>query len=253
MAPPTTGGSPSILEPGTQAPAPQAKVSVWEDFIDIFHAPSAVFARREHGSVWIPLLVVTVLGGVLMLLAAGMLEPMMEAEFRRSMEETMRENPRLNAEAMQQMQGYGMMMAKFSGFVIVPIAILLIGFGLWIAGKIVGARQTLHAAFVVAAYAYMPRVLEVFLVNVQGLLVDTGAIDGRYRLQVGPARFLDPDTSSQLLLAIASRFDVFTLWVTALLAIGLAVTGRISRGQAAIAAALVWFVAGLWVIVPALG
>ena len=35
--------------------------SVWEDFIDIFYAPSAVFARRARGNVWIPLTVVTLL------------------------------------------------------------------------------------------------------------------------------------------------------------------------------------------------
>ena len=35
-------------------PSPQSRF-VWEDFIDIFYAPSQVFARREHGSFWIPL------------------------------------------------------------------------------------------------------------------------------------------------------------------------------------------------------
>ena len=36
------------------------------------------------------------------------------------------------------------------------------------------------------------------------------------------------------------RLDVFTIWVTVLLAIGLAVTGNVSRSRAAIAAAIVW-------------
>src|SRR3954454_17138234 len=35
--------------------------SVWEDFIDIFYAPSQVFARRARSGFGVPMLVVTVL------------------------------------------------------------------------------------------------------------------------------------------------------------------------------------------------
>jgi hypothetical protein len=34
---------------------PPARTAVWEDFIDIFYAPSAVFRRREQGSVLVPM------------------------------------------------------------------------------------------------------------------------------------------------------------------------------------------------------
>src|SRR5687768_11091366 len=34
------------------------KVGVWEDFVDIFHAPSEVFGRRRTAGFWAPLLVV---------------------------------------------------------------------------------------------------------------------------------------------------------------------------------------------------
>ena len=42
------------------APAAAPRVGIWEDFIDIFYAPSAVFSRRENGNVFIPLAVVTI-------------------------------------------------------------------------------------------------------------------------------------------------------------------------------------------------
>jgi hypothetical protein len=48
------------------------------------------------------------------------------------------------------------------------------------------------------------------------------------------------------------RLDVFTLWVTVLIAIGLAVTGKISRGKAAVAAAIVWVIGALPTIAAAL-
>ena len=77
-------------------------------------------------------------------------------------------------------------------------------------------------------------------------------LDGRFRLSFGVGRFLDPDTVSPLLLAIVGRVDVITIWITVLVAIGLCVTGRIPLRKAAIAAAIVWFVGGLPMIVGAL-
>jgi VanZ family protein len=97
----------------------------------------------------------------------------------------------------------------------------------------------------VAAYAYVPRILENILNGVQGLLMDPASLDGRYRLSLGVGRFLDPNTTSPMLLALLGRVDVFTIWVTVLLAIGLAVTGKIPRSKAAIAAVLVWIIGAL--------
>ena len=41
---------------------------------------------------------------------------------------------------------------------------------------------------------------------------------------------------------VQSRVDLFTLWVTVLLGIGMAVMGKLSRGQAILAATLMWLV-----------
>ena len=57
---------------------------MWEDFIDIFYIPSQVFTRRALSSAWIPLAVVTVAMSVLIFMNAGLLEPMMSAEFDRA-------------------------------------------------------------------------------------------------------------------------------------------------------------------------
>jgi hypothetical protein len=46
-------------------------------------------------------------------------------------------------------------------------------------------------------------------------------------------------------LALLGRLDVFTIWVTILLAIGLSVTGKISRNKAAIAGVVVWLLGAL--------
>ena len=47
------------------------------------------------------------------------------------------------------------------------------------------------------------------------------------------------------------RVDVFTIWVTVLLAIGLSVTGKIPRQRAAIAAVIMWLVGALPTVLQA--
>ena len=64
--------------------AVQPKASRWEDFIDIFYAPSSVFARRADAGFLLPMVVVTLLTGALFLMNSGTLSPMMDAELRAS-------------------------------------------------------------------------------------------------------------------------------------------------------------------------
>src|SRR6266581_1903030 len=84
------------------------RAAVWEDFIDIFYAPSKVFARRAMGSVWTPLLVVTLAISALIYVNSGVLEPMMSAEFDRAMAAAMKNNPRITPEMMDQMRTFGL-------------------------------------------------------------------------------------------------------------------------------------------------
>ncbi len=226
--------------------------SIWEDFVDIFYAPSAVFRRREHGSVFIPLLVVTVLTGVIFYLNSGALQPLFDTEFDRQMAAAVRDNPKISPEVVENMRGFASRVGQIGVFVFLPIGMLCVGAAAWMAGKLVDAKESLVTALVVAAYAFTPRVLEGVVNGLQALFLDPTQFDGRFRITFGPGRFLDPDTVSPLLIAIVGRLDLFTLWITVLIAIGLSVTGRISLGRAAIAAAVVWLVGGLPLILQAM-
>ena len=236
----------------TTAPVETSRAAAWEDFIDIFYAPSAVFRRREHGSVFLPLVVVTLLTGAIFFLNSGALRPLFDAEFDRSMAAAMRDNPNIPPEAVERMRGFASRVGQIGVFVFLPIAMLCVGLVSWLAGKLVDARQSLHAALVVGAYAFAPRVLEGVVNGVQALFLDPAQLDGRFRITFGPGRFLDPDTASPLLVAVVGRLDLFTLWITVLIAIGLCVTGRIPMRRAALAAAIVWLVGGLPLILQAL-
>jgi hypothetical protein len=230
---PGTGDAPL----GDAPVATQEKASRWEDFIDIFYAPSTVFARRAESGFLLPMVVVTVLTGVLYLMNSGVWSVVMNAEMTRALA---KQSQQLNADQLQKVRGFSETMAKIGSFAFVPIGIFLTGFMLWVCGKLVEAKDTLRQATMVASFAFLPRIIEGLVVAVQGLVLDPVTFNGRWRVSLGVGRFFDPDSTSPVLLALVGRLDLFTIWVTVLLAIGLAVTGRISRGRAAIGAAIVW-------------
>ena len=247
--PSTSERSPRYDASPPSAPAKPEKASLLDDFMDIFYAPSKVFARRENASFWPPLLILAVLGALIFFANRDLMEPIMEAEMERSMAAS---NQQLTPEQMEAARRFTSGIGVVSAFLIPPLAMLLVGVVLWLVGKFFDARQTLNAAIVVAVFSFVPRLVEGIISRVQGLFVDPASLDSRFSLSIGPGRFLDPDTVSPILLAIVGRLDVFTIWVTVLLAIGLAVTGKISRGKAAIAAAIVWLVGALPTLAGAL-
>jgi hypothetical protein len=229
---------------GQVSPAPE-KAGVWEDFVDIFYAPSAVYERRRSASFWLPMIVVTAIVGGAFLVSRGAMQPILDAEFARQAAELRARNPQMTEEMMNRGRDMQGVFASIFIFLGTPIAIIASGITLWLAGKLVDAKETLSAALLVAAYAFVPRILQSIASAAQASFLDPTTLDGFFRLSIGPARFLDPDTDSAFLLAVLSRFDLFILWSTVLLAIGLAVVARIPRARAFVAAIIVWIAGGL--------
>jgi len=252
MTQPTTPGSGADLgTPSAVEPKKPEKASLLDDFMDIFYAPSAVFARRANAGFWIPLLIISVLLGVIFFANRDLIDPIMEAEFARGMAKSAQAG-KMTPEQMEAARKVTGTIGMIFAFVGPPIAMLLLGVVIWIVGKFFDAKQTMNAAIVVAVFSYVPRVVEGIVNRVEGLLIDTSNLNSRYSLTLGLGRFFDPDTASPILLGLVGRIDVFTIWVTVLVAIGLAVTGKISRGKAAIAAAIVWLVGALPTLASAL-
>jgi hypothetical protein len=249
MTEPTSSGmDASDLSPSAPPIGPASTASKWEDFIDVFYAPSAVFARRSASGFFIPMLVVTLLVGALYVLNSGVWSQVMEAEMARAMAKQART---LTPEQMQTVRSFALVMGKVGAFIFVPVGIFLTGLALWVCGKLFDSTQTLGQAVMVASYAFLPRVVEGVVTSVQGLLLDPSTFTGRWRISLGVGRFLDPDSTSPALLALVGRIDVFTIWVTILLAIGLAVTGKIPRAKAAIAGVIVWFLGAVPLLLQA--
>lgn len=246
-----TATPPDELDTSAQ-PVSGKPASLWEDFIDIFVSPSEVFERRRASGFVVPLLVFAVLTVVIMLIGRSAMEPIFDSEFARGVAAAAKKNPQITA---AQMEGPRALTEKLApvlagfGALIMP---MLVGVLLWLAGKLVDAKEDIQAACMIATYAFFPRILDSLLRVVQAFLIDPSTLNGQYRVALTPARFLDPDTASPILLALLGRIDLFTIWVTVLLAVGLAVVARIPRSRAAIAAVIVWIVGSLPAVLGAL-
>jgi hypothetical protein len=231
-------------------PAP-AKAGLWEDFVDIFYAPSSVYARRSDGKFGLALLFLVIVGTVLFFVTKNATQPIMDAEFTRQSAAALRKNPSLTAEQLASGRGFFEMLAPLFFAIGLTISVLGAGLVLWAAGKLFDAKESVAAAMMVATYAEVPRIVQILTNAAQGLVMSPEKLNSLNSVGFNLARFMDPDGSA-LMIALASRVDLFTIWVTVLLAIGLHVVGKIPRQQAAIAAAITWVVGALPAVFGAL-
>ena len=232
----STSASPTdVLPPATPT------TSVWEDFVDIFYAPSQVFARRrESGAFGLALLAFTVITVLLFYLTKPLLEPVFDAEFQRQMAGVMKKNPQIKPEQLAQMRAMGDKFGIIAVAFIMPITALLLGFVTWLVSKLFDAKETAGQAIMIATYALFPRLIQSVVHGLQGLVLAPEQMRSMYSVTLSPARFFDPDSVSPFVLALAGRVDLFVIWSTILIAIGLHVVARIPKDRAYIAAAVVW-------------
>jgi hypothetical protein len=231
-------------------PAP-AKAGLWEDFVDIFYAPSSVFARRTEGNFGMPLLVLIVIGTVLFFVTKNAVQPIMDAEFARRSAEMLQKNPNMTAEQIASSRGIFETLGPLFFAIGLIVTVFGTGIVLWLVGKLFDAKESFSAAVLIVTYAEVPRIVQILTNAAQGLLMNSDKLTSMNSVAFSPARFLDPNGSA-VVAALLGRIDVFTIWVTVLLAIGLHVIGKIPKTQAAIAATIVWVIGVLPVLFGAL-
>ncbi|MDP1889786.1 MAG: YIP1 family protein [Gemmatimonadaceae bacterium] len=221
-----------------EAPAP-AKASLIEDFVDILFSPREVFARREKDGYALVMIIVTLLVGGLFIANRGTMQDLMEAEMARGMAEAMKQNPGMTQEQAEMGRKIGGYAMTFGAFIGMPIAMFLTGLCAWLTTKMLGGSLKYSAATMIACYAFIPRIVESLTVSVQGLLLDTSTLTGKFQLSLGVARFLDPEMSPGLL-GLLGRIDLFTLWVTVLFAIGIGVVAKLPKDKVVMAGIMMW-------------
>ena len=225
-----------------------ATPSRWDDYLDVYVAPSRLFERRSDGKFGHAMLVFIIAAAVLYFATRTAMEPIMNAEFERGMAA----NPNLTPEQMEA----GRKFAGIAGglFVLVgtPIMMLLLGGIIWIVSRVLGKALSYSQGATIATFAMFPRLVESVVSAVQALLMDEQTLNSRYKVSLGLGRFLDHETANPVVLALLGRIDVFTLWVTIVIAIGIKVMGRATTGQAVVGAVLVWLVGSIPMLLQAL-
>lgn len=235
----------------TSTAAPKAP-AVWEDFIDIFTSPSEVFARRRNGNWFVPMIVVTVIVFAIYLGTKSMTQAVFDAEFARGMQAAMRQNPQLTPDQIEKGKRFASMAFGIAVLFSVPIATLFVGLCLWVVGKLFDATIGFGAALVVAAYAAFPKIFQPLAGALIAYFSDPSTLTSATKLTVSPAHFFDVSTTSPVALALLQRFDLFTIWCTILIGIGLAVIGKIPRSKAMTAAVIVWALSSVFPLLGAL-
>jgi len=232
-------------------PAP-SKAGLWEDFVDIFYAPSSVFARRADGKFGLALLFLIVMGTILFFLTKNAMQPIMDAEFTRQSAAAMRKNPNITADQMATSRNFFQTVAPFFFAIGLTISVFGAGLVLWLVGKLFDAKESVAAAIMIATYSEVPRVVQILVNAAQALFMSPEMLNAINSVGLNPARFMNPDTASAVSIALASRFDLFTIWITVLLGIGIYVVGKVTKQQAAIIAVIVWVVGALPAVFGAL-
>lgn len=254
------GESPNPLEGGTamemmagQEPQVQAeaqkKAPLWEDVVDIFVSPAALFRRNAKSSWVVPWLVLSVILAVVYLVFMGPFGEMTVAQTREVMARAGRELP---AAALQPP---GLVRHLFTALLFQPIGlligILLGGFLLWIAALVAQGGPRFPQAMMIIAWASFPSILQKV---VQGVLVllktSSGAeLSPTRDVSTGLLRFLDPSTIPLPLVSALAMVDLFALWSLILWIVALKAICHYSTGKATAVAVATW----LLLLLPLMG
>ena len=231
--------------------APRA--ALWEDFVDVFTGPSAVFARRRDGAYAGGLTLFGVLAAVVFAATRAFWQPY----FARQMElglAAQQAAGKLTAAQLEQgratMERLGNVFTWIVGTVGMPLIIMIVALLVLAAARAIGARLSYGQSLVVATMAYVPR-LVASLAGAGLLAVRDVASLAEGALPTSPAALLAPG-ASRIAVAFLGRLDPFVLWSTVLIAIGIAVVGRVPRRKGFVGAGIVWAIATLAALLSAL-
>ena len=234
-----------MTDPAAPAPAPTSaagaqKSSVFDDLVEIITSPRQVFARRERGGFGSPFIILTLLFGIVLFLSRPAFEPVMRAQMEKAQAQVAAQNPNLTDDQRAKATQIGETIGTVTIIIGAPIAMLILGLFVWVIGKVFGSPLNVGQGMLIATFSYVPRFLAALVLLGLSFVTDMSKVTTMAQLSISPARFLDPASIGLPLLTVISRIDVFVLWGTAVIAIGYATIGKMSKGTAYGAASVLW-------------
>jgi hypothetical protein len=233
----------SAVPPEPAAPAKEK--GLLDDLVDTLFSPSAVFARRRSGYGG-ALMLLWVVTAVLLLIAAPVTKPIMQAEMDRAQARAAQQSGRtLTSDQAALASKIGSTIGTVASVVGPVIAMLVVGLGVWLFGRLFGGALSVAQGILISTFAFVPRVLGAVALVIQAYVLDASRLTSMTQVSISPARFLDPAISNPTITALLSRFDVFVLWSTVIIAAGYAVIAGMPKAKAWAAAVVLWAVAVL--------
>ena len=241
-----------MANPEIVSTAPAAEPSLMEDIIEIFYAPSRVFARRrDNPRFWGAFVILSILFALGVWVMMKNLSTVMDAQFARQSQEMLRKNPQLTQEQLDKGRRFGQAIAPFAGIIGAVISTLVLGVAVWLVGKRFVSKADVKQVVMIATIASFQKIIDLLLVAILAMTIGTGSITNMAAAGPSLAR-LAPADSTPLMLGVLSRFSIGVIWATILIAIGLHIVGRIAKGRAYAAAIVLWILGTAFAVMGAL-
>ncbi len=226
------------------------KAPLWEDIVDVFASPGAMFRRNANASWVTPWLVLSIIFAVLYFVFLSQNGELAVAQTREMMARMSRELP----PAAQQPPG--MVRSVLTAVIFQPLGLLVFGvllggFLLWLAGAVAQGGPRFTQAMMIMAWSAFPGILQKIVSGVLVLLkTSSGAeLSAMKDPSTGILHFLDPTSIPLSLMSALAMVDVFVFWEVALWAVALKVISNYSTGKATAVAVATW----LLMLLPMMG
>ena len=223
---------------------------VFEDLIEVLFAPTKVFDRSRAAKAIMYVLITAVIVAVIVFATKNLIMPWLDAQADLTLKIAAAKGKPIPDAAVSSIRTT----TSYSILIGAPL-IMLIGpyinaLFLVIGAKLMKAPISFAQAALIATLGGVPRILGWLALPVQALLLNSSSAKGLADFSLGPARFLDPATTSPAVLALLSNLDIFRLWQIALIAIGVSVVGRVSKSTGVLVAIVMAGIAAILQLIP---
>ena len=163
-----------------------ADASVMDDIIEIFYAPSKVFARRrDNPKFWAAFVILSVLFALGIWLMMRNYADVMDAQMTRQMNARMAADPRFTPEMAAKGRQIGEKIAPIAGIILGVLSTLILGVVVWLVGKMFDSKADLRHGMMIATLASFPKLIDLLFAAVIALAVGTGSVTNM--LEIGRA------------------------------------------------------------------
>lgn len=235
------------LNTATQAATPPGPSSAFGRLVRVFYEPSKVFAEIATRPTWL----FAVLVMVLVALAAQLvLAPKIDWDGTiREQLASRSASANLSEAEMARAVESGRKIASVTGYaapVLVPIVLLVMAGVYFLGLKAFSSQGDFKQVFSMVTHALLPATLVGALLRIVISFTRSSftAQEIETLVKSSLASFLSAD-AGKAVKALAGFVDLFVLWQVVLLALGLAIVGKVRKGQAWTILAVVW---GIWIL-----